>query len=236
MRPWSSSPYLLFACLLPITPTLLAGCGGGSSGTPVNSSSATITVSPRLTSIPVNGTQLFTATTNAPANTVVWSLPYPTGQGVADVGTLTAQSTPTTVLYTAPSAPPMLTYSVPGTIVLRAIANSQGSSDQSIVITAPVTVGFFNTPTTVTLGSTVVVWGYAIGSVNNALTLQVNGATGGSTSMGTIAAMPPIVGGSYGMYNYTAPTSMPITGNKVTITVISQADPTKTANLILTLL
>jgi hypothetical protein len=237
MRSLSWSRCLLLACFFSFISTLfLASCGGGSSGTPSTPSGTTLTVSPQLASIPVNGTQLFTATTNAPSNTIVWSLPYPTGQGLADVGKLTAQSSPTTVLYTAPPAPPMISYTVPGTVVVRAIADSSTSSDQSIVITAPsVTVGFYNTTTTMPLGSTILVWAYAIGSTNNALTLQVNGITGGSTSTGTIAVRPPIVGGSYGMYNYIAPTSMPMTGDTITITAVSQADPTKTANLIVTL-
>jgi hypothetical protein len=37
------------------------------------------------------------------------------------------------------------------------------------------------------------------------------------------------------VYLYTAPAAMPMTGNTVTITVISQADPTKTQTAIVTL-
>ena len=238
MRPWSSFACFLLPYLLPLTPTLfLTGCGGGSSMTGTNTSATTITVSPEIASIPVNGTQLFSATTNAPSNTIVWSIVYPAPQGVAEAGTLTLQSSPATVLYTAPPTPPVLSYSVPGAVLLRATVNSNISDDQGFVITAPsITVAFYNTTSTIPLGSMLLVRAYAIGSMNNALTLQVNGVTGGSTSTGTIAAMPPIVGGGYGMYNYTAPASMPMTGNTVTITAISQADPTKTANLFVTLM
>jgi hypothetical protein len=41
--------------------------------------------------------------------------------------------------------------------------------------------------------------------------------------------------GFYGNYIYTAPATMPMTGNTITLTVISQADPTKSSNLTLTL-
>ena len=38
-----------------------------------------------------------------------------------------------------------------------------------------------------------------------------------------------------GIYLYTAPATMPMSGNTVTITVISQADPSKTASSTITL-
>ena len=39
----------------------------------------------------------------------------------------------------------------------------------------------------------------------------------------------------YGSYVYTAPTAVPKTGNMISITVISEAGPTKSSNLVLTL-
>jgi hypothetical protein len=60
----------------------------------------------------------------------------------------------------------------------------------------------------------------------------VNGVTGGSTSTGTIV-LTAILGP--GAYLYTAPATMPMSGNTVTVTVISQADPTKTASSVITL-
>jgi hypothetical protein len=107
--------------------------------------------------------------------------------------------------------------------------------ETKFAITAPsVTTGFYTpSSTSVALGTgTLVVTAYAVGSINNALTLQVNGITGGSSSVGTIVA---VVGGFYGEYTYTAPATMPMTGSTITLTAISQADPTKSSNLTLTL-
>jgi hypothetical protein len=67
--------------------------------------------------------------------------------------------------------------------------------------------------------------GYAVGSVNNALTWQVNGASGGGTATGTITTA--------GLD--TAPAVLPMTGNTVTITAVSQADTTKSASSVVTL-
>jgi hypothetical protein len=230
MCPESSSLRLPLACLFPLASTLfLVGCfGNGPVLSAGNFTPTTLTVSPQITSLPVNGTQTFTATTNASA--VTWVMVDP-GPGNINVGTLTAQSNQMSVLYTAPPTPPLATIQTAGTVTLRAIANGT-SVDHNFTITAPsISIGFLSNITTVALGSPLTVNAYAVGSLNNAITLQVNGVNGGSVSAGTIAAF----GGIYGQYIYTAPAAVPMTGNMVTITVISQADPTKTANLLVTL-
>lgn len=107
------------------------------------------------------------------------------------------------------------------------------SDNQTFVVTAPsVTVGLSPATATVALNATQQFTGYAVGNVNNALTWQVNGVTGGSTANSTIA---PLVNGFPGVYLYTAPTAIPMTGDTVTLTAISQADPTKTASSTITL-
>ena len=139
-----------------------------------------------------------------------------------------------TYTYTAPPTPPIYQdpLTPPGSVTLR--ASQLASEVQFIVaITAPtVTTGFFSTTNTVALGKTLSISAYAVGSTNNGLTMQVNGTTGGSTTYGTIA---PLTNGFYGAYTYTAPATMPMTGNTVTVTVISQADPTKSSSLTVTL-
>ena len=69
--------------------------------------------------------------------------------------------------------------------------------------------------------------GYAVGNVNNTLIWQVNGVTGGSTVHHRDHQLQPAL--------YVAPATMPMSGNTVTITIISQADPTKTASVVITL-
>jgi hypothetical protein len=151
-----------------------------------------------------------------------------------DAGSL-ASAQGNTVVYTAPATPPIYGTDIEtdGTATVRALAGFT-SVDTTFTITAPsITTGFYPpVSTSVALGSTLGISAYAVGSVNNALTLKVNGITGGSSSVGTIVA-PAL--GLYGNYIYTAPAAMPMTGSTITLTVISQADQTKSSTLTLTL-
>ena len=140
---------------------------------------------------------------------------------------------------TAPPTPPIysVTAGLPqGTVTLQVTTTSPpGTSIQvvgdsvSFVITAPsVTVGLTPATATVKLGATQQFYGYAVGNLNNTLTWQLS-ANG----------VPSPSGGPLGTINsagtYIAPSTMPISGNTVTITIISQADPTKTQSAVVTL-
>jgi hypothetical protein len=223
--------------ILTITMTaVLTSCGGGSKYSYQN---ITISVSPHITSIPVGTTMTFTATvTNAPSSSVEWFL---SGFAYANVGSPTTQLNEATFVYTAPPTPPIYTgagafTNTQGTVTLEAMFPDLGmiiSDNQTFVVTAPsVTVALSPATETVDLNATQQFTGYAVGNINNALTWQVNGVTGGSTANGTIA---PLANGLPGVYLYTAPSAIPMTGNTVTLTVISQADPTKTASSTITL-
>jgi hypothetical protein len=145
---------------------------------------------------------------------------------------------PDQILYTAPPTPPIYTQTQTGitqgtvtldvTVTPPAGTSTPVSPDTvSFVITAPsVTVALTPAQANVALGGSLQLIGYAVGNVNNALTWQVNGVTGGSMSTtGTI--------NTSGLY--LAPTNMPMSGKTVTISIISQADPTKTASSVITL-
>jgi hypothetical protein len=214
----------------------IAACGGGGGANAGPAPSYTITVSPQPASIPANGQVTFTATTTPPGGQVFW--------GIVDQGNGVNLGSPTTQIggsftYTAPPTPPVSDgFGVnPGSVAVRASIPSAGSSTTqfNVVITAPsITTGFFNTSSsTVALGKTLGITAYAVGSMNGAITMQVNGTTGGSATYGTITPLPNAV--YFGEYTYTAPSAMPMTGNTVTITVISQADPTKTSSMTITL-
>jgi hypothetical protein len=157
-----------------------------------------------------------------------------------NAGTLTAvPGSSNSIQYTAPATPPIYS-STPtgitqGTVTLNVnVTDPPGTSipivpdSVSFVITAPtVTVGLLPAMASVGLGTNQQFFGYAVGNTNNALTWQVsvNGVPGGSPATGTINTAG----------TYVAPPTMPVTGNTVTITVISQADPTKTASSVITL-
>jgi len=147
-------------------------------------------------------------------------------------GTLSS-TTGNTVTYTAPSQSPIYTGACNGLagggdgwVVLKAQTNDFFSS--FVLVSFPVTgtewIGLSPLTTTVPLGGTEQFLGYAVGNTNTGLTWQVNGVTGGSAATGTISNT---VTADYEGGLYTAPTVMPMTGNTVTITVISQADPTE---------
>lgn len=195
-----------------------------------------VAISPRPASIQVGGTMVFTGTVSNNLSLPQWSV-LDAAQA-NDVGTLTPVSgSSNTILYTAPPTPPI--YSVTtgltqGTVTLNATTTSPpGTSipikadSISFFITAPsVTVALTPAAVTVNLGATQQFFGYAVGNVNNTLIWQVNGITGGSSStVGTINSAGTYVG----------PSSMPMSGNTVTITIISQADPTKTQSAVVTL-
>jgi hypothetical protein len=224
---------LLFAPLLVFT-----ACGGG--GISISSSGSlpnyTLHISPQPASIPVNTTVTFMATTNDSNPDIICGV-VNQGNGV-NSGSPVSQIGGMTFTYTAPSAPPIFdgTTIPAGSVTVQAedVGSAEGEVQLNIVITAPsIATGFNSPPTTVALGKTATVWAYAVGSVYNAITMQVNGAPGGSTTYGTITPVPM---GFYGEYTYTAPATMPMTGNTVTVTVISQTDPTKTSSTTITLM
>lgn len=215
----------------------LTSCGGSGSSSQYSYQNVNFSVSPQVTSIPVNSTVTFTATTTNEPNVPQWVL---VGYLYANLGSPSVALATPTFVYTAPPTPPIYTDEEPGltpqgSVTLTASINDGASfndlvSTQTFVITAPsISVGITPATATVPLNGTLQLNGYAVGSINNTVTLQVNGVTGGSTSAGTISIQSP------GFYIYTAPANMPMTGSTVTITVISQADPTKTATAIVTL-
>jgi hypothetical protein len=207
--------------------------------TPSQPAISTVTISPQPAFIAAGASETFTATTtNANGTPVMWSA---NSYGVAPGATGTVTQTGNTVTYTAPSTPPIYNPLVAGdppqgSVILYAVVTpdhaTTGVATATFVITAPtVTVGISPTAAGVALGGTVAFSGYAVGNLNGAITWQVNGVTGGSMSYGTITQSGTWPYGGL----YTAPAIMPITGPNVTITVISQADPTKTQTAVVTL-
>ena len=234
---------LKIACAL----FFLTGCFGGLPALNFSSLNfgsltvATVSVTPKPASIAAATTQTFTATTTNSAGAATgWSLET-SGISTGAAGTLSA-TTGDTITYTAPATPPI--YTAPnatmpqGTVYLTASVNPNASgyvggfTSLQFVITAPsVSVGLSPATPSVALGATQQFSGYEVGSVNQGLTWQVNGVTGGSMSYGTITQSSTWPYGGL----YTAPAIMPMTGPNVTITVISQADPTKTQTAVVTL-
>ena len=152
--------------------------------------------------------------------------------------------------YAAPSSPPIypppyipfasnpppgtakiIVWSLP--IAGSTFGGNYSTDTLTVVITSPtVTVNINPAAATVALGSTQNFYICAVGNIDGALTLDVNGVVGGSAATGTIAH--PIEA-QQDLYVYSAPSVMPMAGSTVSIRATSNADPTKTASAVITL-
>jgi hypothetical protein len=196
-----------------------------------------VSITPAVVSIPVGGTVVFTGTVSNNLSLPQWSIEN--SAAANSVGTLTPVSgSSNEILYTAPPTPPIYAFSagvIQGRVALDVTATPPAGTSSPVVgstvgfiITAPsVTVALTPTAATVNLGASQQFFGYAVGSIDNTLTWQLsaNGIPSNSGTLGTIDTAG----------TYIAPTTMPITGNTVTITIVSQADPTKTQSAVVTL-
>jgi hypothetical protein len=196
-----------------------------------------VVISPRPGSISVGGTMVFTGTVSNNLSLPQWSVLD--SADANNVGTLTPiDGSSNTILYTAPPTPPIYSFTAgvtQGSVTLQATTTSPPGTSipvtgdaVSFVITAPsVTVALTPATATVSLGATQQFFGYAVGSTNNTLVWQLsaNGLPSASGALGTINSAG----------TYVAPSFMPASGNTVTVTITSQADPTKTQSAVVTL-
>jgi hypothetical protein len=201
----------------------LAGCGGGSTGTP--SSLVTVSVAPSAVTVVVGQTQTFTATVTGTTNSAVtWSV-----SGGASNGSISA-----TGVYTAPA-------SVPSPATVTVTATSQADSTKSGSATVTVAATASNVQVTVQPATANVsnftsqqFTASVTGNANTAVTWQVNGVAGGSKKLGFISA-----GGLYVAPSGT-PTKSDGQGNTVpttvTIIAVSQADMTASGSSTVTVI
>ncbi len=193
----------------PATATGLAGCPAP----PV-----AISVTPTTASMEaMGGSATFAATVTNTTNTnVTWQVNGAAG-GNSTVGTISALG-----VYMAPAAVPS-----PATVSIIAVsgADSTKTASASVTIAAPISV-------TVTPGTAAVVAGTGtqtfmasvMNSSNMAVTWQVNGVTGGNSTVGTISA-----GGIY-----TAPALVPSPAT-ITVTAISMANNSRSGTAMVTI-
>jgi hypothetical protein len=218
------------------TTVFLSSCSGTVQSSPLY---LAVTIAPRPAGVAAGGSVMLVGLPSNSQGVPVWSLLY--GDDTASVGTLTpVAGVANSVMYTAPPTPPIYFPPAPaniaqGVVTIQAtLAPPAGSGLTtavdliSVFITTPTVSISSVTPATATvaLNGTTTFSGYELGSVNNKLTWEVNGVVGGSASTGTIDIQGV----------YTAPAAMPMTGKTVTITMISQADPSKSATAVITLM
>jgi hypothetical protein len=155
--------------------------------------------------------------------------------GAANVGSLSAVKGQSTT-YTAPPTPPIYPNQVntglQGMVQVNALVSGTGQAHAAFyVTTGTITAGISPATGTVPLGSQMQFYAYAVGGTDNSLSFAVDGVVGGSAATGTITNLS---GSSFGGW-YAAPAVLPATGNTLTITATSVADPTKSASAVVTL-
>jgi hypothetical protein len=216
----------------PTTVTITAA----SASSPQSSASATITitdglqvgVTPISASLPVGGTQVFTATVFGAGGlptTVTWSVNGISGGNPA-VGMIVANSNNSAV-YTAPTTipnPPTVTISATST------ADTSKSGSATVTLTSGLQVTVAPTTASVPAGGAqafaATVSG--AGTLPTTVNWSVNGITGGNSTIGTI------VGSSGNSAIYTAPATIP-NPSTVTVTASSTADSSKSGSATVTL-
>jgi hypothetical protein len=195
---------------------LLAGCKSGTAGKVVS-----VSVSPTDVNVVVGTTQQMTATVVQTFNTAVtWSV-----AGGSANGTISS-----TGLYTAPATVP-----APAQVTITATSQKDTSKSGIATLTITTTAGPPNitvlvSPATVSLANfaTQQFTASVAGTANTGVTWQVNGATGGSRTLGFVSAAG----------FYVAPGNAPtisngagdVTVTTVTVKAVSQADLTATGS------
>jgi hypothetical protein len=229
---------LKIPCLVAIATTVGLSSCNSVTGVFSSPSYLAVTISPRPAFVPAGGSVMLTGTASNNLGVPQWG--FLNATDTANVGTLTpVAGSPNSVLYTAPSTPPIYNNAAPagiqqGVVTVTATLNPPAQSTLPVaqdsisifITTGTVTISPI-TPATVTLaaGATQVFSGYELGSDVNTFTWQVNNVTGGSATTGTIDFK--------GLY--TAPATVPMTGSTVMVTMISNANPSLSATAVVTL-
>jgi hypothetical protein len=191
---------------------ILAGCKSGTAGRVVS-----VSVSPNGLNVVVGTTLQMTATVMETSNTAVtWTV-----VGGSANGTISGSG-----LYTAPATVP-----APAQVTIMAISQRDPTKSGSATVTVTTTAGPSNITVVVApAAASIVNYGTqqftatVTGSTNTRVTWQVNGATGGSQTVGFISAAG----------FYVAPGNVPTTSDgmggsiatTLTVTAVSQADLT----------
>jgi|GEM_PF-6983971 len=221
---------VILGLVIPLS-VLLSNCGGGGGGSP-ESIIVPPFVTPQVISVAVNSATLFTASGTGANLYTNWSIANAGAPNVGSLSVVKGQST----TYTAPPTPPIylnqVNTALQGMVQVNALVSGTGQAHVSFyVTTGTISAGISPATASVPLRSQLQFYAYAVGGTDNRLSFAVDGVVGGSAATGPITNLS---GSAFGGL-YTAPAAMPTTGNTVTITATSVADPTKSASAVVTL-
>ncbi len=178
---------------------------------------SSVSIAPAEATVPLDGTETFTVTTEPAGLAVVIAVNGVAG-GNTRVGTIQERDdSPGTYTYHAPILMPAAGGRI--TIEARLAADPAASASAAVTLVtepADITVAVDPRPSRVGLGATVAFAATVAGAVNTNVKWFVNGVEGGAPATGTITA-----GGEY-----RAPPLMPAAPVTVTVRAQSVADPT----------
>jgi hypothetical protein len=185
----------------------------------------------------------FTATltpapNSSPSPEISWRLSGAGCSGAA-CGTIAVTGTGASATYTAPVAAPS-----PNVVSIAATpaADPSKSASLGLTITSVTSVGVSLAPAsaTLSLNHRQTFTAQVQNAANSAVTWEVNGAAGGSAVLGQVCVVgsspcQAVTSANAGGIDYIAPSAVP-SPNPVTLSVVSQADPTKSASSSITIL
>lgn len=207
----------------------LISCGGSSGGPTLSTpnkpgpsdtppSSIVVSILPSTASVTLGESQQFTAMVTGTTNTAVtWQVDGMTG-GDSTVGSVSSSG-----LYSAPFSVPN-----PATVLVTAVSQADAAKSASATVMIesrfPVEVSISPATAKVPVGTTQQFTAAVINTSDAAVTWQVNGVTGGNSTVGRISTA--------GLY--TAPAAIPNPAT-VTVTAIAHADDSKSASASVTI-
>jgi hypothetical protein len=186
-------------------------------------SGVTVSVSPSSLNIQLGKTQQFSATVTGSSNTgVTWQVGG-VNAGNSSVGTISSSG-----LYTAPGSA-----TTPLAVSVAAVSDVDAtkSASASVIVHGPITVAVTPNPATLETFHSQRFIAQVSGASTSSVTWQVNGVSGGNSSVGIIS--------TDGIY--TAPSVVPTAASNstrksttVSVTAISQQDSTATGSAVVT--
>lgn len=183
------------------------------SGQAQQANTVSVTVTPASATVSVNQTRQFSATVNnSPNQSVTWRVNGVAG-GNSTVGTINSSG-----LYTAPAN------GINVTVQATSVADPSKVGSASVTVQGTVNISISPTSATVRVRKTRAFTATVSNTTNKAVTWQVNGITGGNSTVGTISSLG----------TYRAPNSVPAP-NTVQVKGISVADPAKSATAVVTI-
>jgi hypothetical protein len=179
-----SAPAAIPSSKVTVTVVSVADATASASAVVNFQSAINVTLAPASTTVPVSGTQLFTAAISGEGNSsaqLAWSVNGLSG-GTASTGTI-APNGPLSAVYTAPAAVPAVN---PVSVTVASVADPGKSVSASVTISCPASDSINPSAVSVALGQAQVFSASLCIPPGASIAWDVNGILGGNAVIGTI--------------------------------------------------